>query len=262
MKNILLLLLISPLLFSLEFYMTSWNIRNISMNKIQDRDLNTLRRFYGERRDYDVHIIQELRDKYVINMLSVDYRAVTSKKAKGRGNHKEFYGFLVNKKFKDVKLFDSRAYRKFQRPPSVIILDKKIAVINVHIFHGGDNSKNSLGKRMQEVKALKDIRKQIHNKYKIPYKNIIIAGDFNLESRQIGVSLKDKSKVWINKPTTIGRSNRYGNSYDHFITHREIEGKTRVVKEIIKNRKSKYFIKKVSDHLPIEGKFSLIELKK
>jgi exonuclease III len=251
-------MLIALFLVADEFKVTSWNIRNISMNKIGDRDVETLRKFYNQRKDFDVHLIQELRDKYAINMLSIDFRAVTSKKAKGRGKHKEFYGFLVNKRYKKVKLFDSRSYRKFQRPPTAVILDDKFAVISTHIYHGGNDSKTSIGKRKREVKALKYVRKQIHKKYKIPYSHIFIAGDFNLDSKQISESLKDKnSLVWIDEPTTVGRKKRFGNSYDHFITDSSVKGSSAVVKDIIKGRQAKSFIKRVSDHLPVEATFTV-----
>lgn len=200
--------------------------------------------------DFDVIALQELRDRQIIFFLSgglkeilfSDFKRVTSA-YKGEGTHKEVYGFLVHDRYKDVKLVELGSTKDFKRPPSAVILDKKIAVVNVHIVYG--KSKKA---RIAEVKKLYKIIKELETKYKINKENIIISGDFNLESKELNKIFKD-AQVHINDKTTIGKT-KLSKSYDHFITYTQRPIKSKIRVDLLKDYK--FFSKNISDHLPIE----------
>lgn len=151
-------------------------------------------------------------------------------------------------------------------PPSVLLLNNKFAIINVHIIYGKNNS---IGKynRIKEILALEDIIKSIKKKYKI--KNIIIAGDFNMDfkdnmSKIIHIKMQTLDlRQYINEPTTIGNTakNRFNKSYDHFLSN-GLSVNAKVDTEIYTHRKQTYFNKKVSDHLPISGTFTFVNKNK
>jgi len=228
----------------------SWNLKNLS-SKSQDRDWNTIKKFITLKAGYDVIALQEIMDKEALERIKGPFKAIISK-PKGKRGKKEYYGFLINRlTVKKAKLINFRQYSKFRVPPSVLLVNNKVAIINVHIVFGGNNLVSKI-KRIKEVKYLNSIIKELKKRYK-NVKNIIIVGDFNLESEDI-LSAGLPLRIYIHDKTTISVKNRLKNSYDHFLSS-TILGITKVEDDILKNRKIEYFNKKVSDHLPISGKF-------
>jgi hypothetical protein len=126
-----------------EFKVASWNLKNVSLNSLMfKKSIGQINEYIKSINDFDVIALQELRDRQIIFFLSgglkeiffSDFKRLTSN-YKGKGTHKEVYGFLVHDRYKDVKLVELSNYRNFKRPPSAVILDKKIAVVNIHIVY-------------------------------------------------------------------------------------------------------------------------------
>jgi endonuclease/exonuclease/phosphatase family metal-dependent hydrolase len=236
----------------------SWNLKNLSA-KSANRDWNTIKKFINSKSNYDFILLQEIMNKKAISDIKGPFLYKLSKE-KGLSLKKEYYGFLINKKYKNkTKLVEFRQYKQFIRSPSALLVDNKFALINVHIIYGSDTIKGKF-ERIKEIKALIKIVKIIKKKYKI--NNIIIAGDFNIDfdeniykALQIGL-LSQGLIYYINEPTTIGNlyKNRFNKKYDHFFST-GISRNASVEKNILFNRKQIYFNKKVSDHLPISGTF-------
>lgn len=251
MRKILFLLLFSTLfLFSNEFKIASWNLKNVSLNSLLfKKSIAKINEYISSNKDFDVICLQELRDSQIIYFLSggikeilfSDFKRYNSN-PKGKNTHKEVYGFLVNKKYKNVKEVEFSNYKDFSRPPMAIILDDKIAIVNVHIVYGKKKEQ-----RIKEVKNLEKVIKTLENKYKIEKRNIILAGDFNLERKDIQKILKDYT-VFIEEKTTLGKKG-LSKSYDHFIGF-EIEGNSKVRVDLVDD--FKFYSKNISDHLPIE----------
>jgi exonuclease III len=246
------ILLFTLLLFSFsnaQFKIASWNLKNISLNSLMfKKSIFKINNYIKSNKDFDVICLQELRDKKIIYFLSGGIKEIlfspfdrTTSIYKGKGTHKEVYGFLVNKKYKNIKKVEFKNYKSFQRPPTAIILDKKIAVINIHIVYG-----KSVAPRKKEIKALLRIVNTISKKYKIAKKNIIIAGDFNLTYKNMK---KIHKQVWIKDKTTVGLK-RLSKDYDHFVTFGR-KGKAKVRRDIV-GKDLKFYRKNISDHIPIE----------
>jgi len=241
--------------------LVSWNLKNLS-GKSVNRDWHTIKNFISSQPiTTDVIMLQEIMNKQALQKINSNFKIIISK-PKGKVGKKEYFGFLVRKDHK-TKLINFRQYSKFRVPPSVLIIDNKIALINVHIVFG-DDTLISKHKRIKEVLALNSIIKTIRKKYKI--NNIIVGGDFNIDfSEKIFKVLEtklwsNKLIVYNNKPTTIGRlsKNRFNKSYDHFISNSYLVN-TKVEIDILNNRKQSFFNKQVSDHLPISGIFTFID---
>ena len=234
-----------------QFKVASWNLKNVSMNSLMfKKSIGQINSYIKSINDFDVIALQELRDRQIIFFLSgglkevlfSDYKRLTSQ-YKGKGSHKEVYGFLVNDKYKDVKLVELSTYRSFKRPPSAVILDKKIAVVNIHIVYGKTKKK-----RVLEAKRLKKIYKELATKYNIKKQNVIITGDFNLTYKDLKKIYK-KEQVLVEEKTTIGKKTLSKN-YDHFIVDKKKKAQAKVRVDLLKNHK--FFTKNISDHLPIE----------
>jgi exonuclease III len=247
MKIFIILLTLFTILGA-DFKVASWNLKNVSLNSLMfKKSISEINKYIKSNEDFDVICLQELRDKQIIYFLSgglkeilfSPFKRVTSN-YKGKGSHKEVYGFLINNRYKDIKKVEFKNYRSFKRPPTAVILDKKIAILNIHIVYG-----KTVTNRKKEVKALKKIVDTLSKKYKINKKNIIIAGDFNLTYKNMKKIFK---QVWVDEKTTLGRTKR-SKDYDHFITF------DRVAKAIVRDdvmKDIKFYRKNISDHLPIE----------
>lgn len=252
MKKLFLLILLSTFLFA-EFKVASWNLKNVSLNSLMfKKSISKINAYIKENNDFDVIALQELRDKSIIYFLSGGVKEIIfspfsrqTSRYKGKGTHKEVYGFLVNKKYKDLKKVEFNNYRSFKRPPTAIILNKKIAVVNTHIVYG-----KRVADRKKEVKNLKKIVLSINKKYKIPLKNIIVVGDFNLTYKNMKKVLP-KMTTYVKDKTTIGRKT-FSKDYDHFLTFNK-SGIAKARQDIVKN--NSFFRKNISDHIPIEGIF-------
>jgi len=250
LKIFFILAILSLSLFSQEFKIASWNLKNVSLNSLLfKKSISTINEYISSNNDFDVICLQELRDRQIIYFLSggikeilfSDFKRITSRE-KGKDSHKEIYGFLVNKKYKNIKEVDFFNYKDFVRPPMAIILDDKIAIVNIHIIYGKRKAQ-----RVKELKNLTKIISSIEKKYKIKKQNIIIAGDFNLEKKDIEKRLKDIN-VLIEDKTTLGKKN-LSKSYDHFLG-KELKGNVRVRTDLAKD--FKFYTKNISDHIPIE----------
>jgi endonuclease/exonuclease/phosphatase family metal-dependent hydrolase len=234
-----------------EFKVASWNLKNVSLNSLMfKKSIGQINEYIKSINDFDVIALQELRDRQIIFFLSgglkeiffSDFKRLTSN-YKGKGTHKEVYGFLVHDRYKDVKLVELSNYRNFKRPPSAVILDKKIAVVNIHIVYGKTKKQ-----RVREAKRLKKLYKELEQKYKIKKENVILAGDFNLTHKDLKKIFK-KEQVLIDEKTTIGKK-KLSKNYDHFIVDKSKKVLTKVRTDLIKDYK--FFTKNISDHLPIE----------
>lgn len=250
-KKIFFLLAVLPLLlFSQEFKIASWNLKNVSLNSLLfKKSISQINKYISSNSDFDVICLQELRDAQIIYFLSggikeilfSDFKRVTSKE-KGRDTHKEIYGFLINKKHKNIKEVEFSNYKDFARPPMAVIIDDKIAIVNIHIIYGKKKAQ-----RVKELKNLSKIVNSIENRYKIKKENIIIAGDFNLEKKDILKNLKNY-QVLIDEKTTLGKKG-LSKSYDHFIGI-DLKGVAKVRTDLAED--FKFYTKNISDHLPIE----------
>jgi endonuclease/exonuclease/phosphatase family metal-dependent hydrolase len=243
---LVLLLLLSSL--QADFKVASWNLKNVSINSLLfKKSIGKINKYIESNKDFDVICLQELRDKQIIYFLSGGVKEIffspferIVSNYKGKGTHKEVYGFLVNKKYKDIKKVEFKNYRSFKRPPTVVILDKKIAVVNVHLVYG-----KSVSKRKKELRALKRVIKKLTKTYKIKKENIILAGDFNLTYKNMKKVFK---QVWVDGKTTVG-TKKLSKDYDHFVTFNR-NGSAKVRTDILKDYK--FYRKNISDHLPIE----------
>jgi endonuclease/exonuclease/phosphatase family metal-dependent hydrolase len=234
-----------------DFKVASWNLKNVSLNSLMfKKSIGEINEYIKSINDFDVIALQELRDRQIIFFLSgglkeilfSDFKRLTSS-YKGKGTHKEVYGFLVNDKYKNVQLVELGNYRDFKRPPSAVILENAIAVVNIHIVYG----KRKL-ERVSEVKKLKKIVLELERDYKIKKENIVIAGDFNLRHKDVKTIFQD-ANVFIEEKTTIGKTKRSQN-YDHFITFSTAKASIKVRADLLKNHQ--FYRKNISDHLPIE----------
>jgi endonuclease/exonuclease/phosphatase family metal-dependent hydrolase len=249
MKIFLIVLLLCVSSFA-QIKVASWNLKNVSLNSLMfKKSISKINDYIESKSDFDVICLQELRDDKIIYFLSGGIKQIIfspfdriTSKYKGEGTHKEVYGFLVNKKYKDIKKIEFNNYRKFKRPPTAVILDRKIAVVNVHIVYG-----KTVKARKSETKALNDIIKELERKYKIPKTNIIIAGDFNLTYKNMK-KIHNNKTIWVNNKTTVGTKG-FSKDYDHFITF-TTKGKANARQDIVKDLK--FFRKNISDHIPIE----------
>lgn len=248
MIKIVLILIFSLTVLNADLKISSWNLKNVSLNSLLfKKSIGEINKYIYSNKDFDVICLQELRDRQIIYFLSGGLKEIifspfdrVTSKYKGKGRHKEVYGFLINKKYKDIQKVDFSNYRSFKRPPMAIILDKKYAVVNIHIVYG-----KTVGERKRETKALKRVVQQIHKKYNIEKKNIIIAGDFNLSYKNMKKIFKE---VHIDKKTTVG-TKKLSKDYDHFVTFGR-EGRSKVREDVLKD--IKFYRKNISDHLPIE----------
>lgn len=240
----------------------SWNLKNLSANSA-NRDWKTIKNYIQSKKNYDFIALQEIMNESALNKIKGSFLSQLSK-SKGLIGKKEYYGFLINKKYMNrTKLVEFRQYKSFIRPPSVLLVDKKFALINVHIVYGKESTMGK-SQRIKEVLALNQIVKTIKKKHNI--NNIIIAGDFNIDFEEniykaLSMKLLSQGLIqYINEPTTIGNlaQNRFNKKYDHFITN-GISTNSSVDRDILTNRKQSYFNKKVSDHLPISGTFIFYE---
>lgn len=254
-NKFLIFLFLAGLVFAQEVKLASWNLKNVSLNSLVfKKSISQINKYIKSKNDFDVIALQELRDKQIIYFLSggiaqiifSDFKRIVSDK-KGAQTHKEVYGFLVNDKYKDIQEVEFSNYKEFARPPMAIVVEKKFAVVNLHVVYGKDKQK-----RIQEVKALKKIIKFIYSNYNIAYENIFIAGDFNLTAKEIKKIHKDMS-VYIEDKTTLGRT-KFSKNYDHFLTFNP-SGITKANQEMVGD--FKFFHKNISDHIPIEGVFTL-----
>jgi exonuclease III len=249
LKVLLLLILLFSFGFS-EIKIASWNLKNVSLNSLLfKKSISKINDYIESNSDFDVICLQELRDDKIIYFLSGGIKQILfspfdriTSRYKGQGNHKEVYGFLVNKKYKDIKKIEFNNYRDFKRPPTAVILDKKFAVINVHIVYG-----KTVGPRKKETKAISKLIKELEKKYKISQKNIVVAGDFNLTYKNMK-KIYPKKDIWIKDKTTIGRK-KFSKDYDHFITFNQ-KAKAIARTDIVKD--FSFFRKNISDHVPIE----------
>lgn len=234
-----------------DFKVVSWNLKNVSLNSLMfKKSIASINEYIKSNNDADVIALQELRDRQIIYFLSGGLKDILfsdfaryASNYKGKGTHQEVYGFLVNKKYKDIKQVELGSYKDFKRPPSGVILDKKYAVVNIHIVYG-----KSKINRIREVKKLKNIYKELEDKYNIDPKNIIIAGDFNIQAKELKEIFKDK-QVLIEEKTTVGK-NKLSQSYDHFIVDKSLKTDAKVNTKILKDYQ--FFTKNISDHLPVE----------
>jgi hypothetical protein len=259
---------------------TSWNLKNLSA-KSADRDWTTIKNFIASKSNDDVIMLQELMNESALNNIKSGFQSLISK-PKGKSSKNEYYGFLVNKKYKSNEYWletrYSGLYSKFRVPPSILIINKKFAFVNVHIIYG-ENSKIGYLQRYKEVIALHKIIQELKKQYSSI--SVIVGGDFNMEiGNSLNLSqeeipninqtimftlnkaiqakyLKDKMNIYITDATSVGKKidTRFKNSYDHFITS-GIPVDVSISKEIIKYRNTAYFHQKVSDHLPISGTFA------
>jgi exonuclease III len=249
MKIFLSLILVYSFCFA-QFKVASWNLKNVSLNSLLfKKSISKINDYIESNSDFDVIALQELRDTKIIYFLSGGIKQIIfspfdriTSRYKGQGTHKEVYGFLVNKKYKNVKEVEFNNYKDFKRPPMAVILDNKYAVVNVHIVYG-----KTVGPRKKETKNINKIINQIHKKYKIKKQNIIVAGDFNLTYKNMK-KIHPKKNIWIKDKTTIGRKN-FSKDYDHFITFNQ-KAKAKARTDIVKD--FKFFRKNLSDHVPIE----------
>jgi len=231
-----------------EFKIASWNLKNVSINSLFfKKSIGQINKYIKSNSDFDVICLQELRDKKIIYFLSGGIKEIlfssfdrTVSDYKGQGSHKEIYGFLVNKKYNNIRKVEFTNYRAFKRPPTAMILNNKIAIVNIHIVYG-----KGVKPRKKETKALKNIVKQLQRKYKISKRNIIIAGDFNLTYKNMK---KIHKQVWIKKKTTVGLK-RFSKDYDHFITFGR-SGYAKARQDLVKD--FQFYRKNISDHIPIE----------
>lgn len=236
-----------------DFKLVSWNLKNVSLNSLLfKKSIGKINQYIKTQNDADVILLQELRDRQIIYFLSGGIKEIVfspferfTSNYKGTGTHKEVFGFLVNRKYKDIKLLEFGNYSQFKRPPTAVILDKKIAVVNVHIVYG-----KYVKDRKDEVKALNSITKFLKSVHNIKESNIYIAGDFNLSYKNMMKIHKDK-QIWVTEKTTVGRT-KFSKDYDHFITIGK-NGSAKPIYEIVDD--FKFYRKNISDHVPIEGVF-------
>jgi len=121
------------------------------------------------------------------------------------------------------------------RKPQIILFRKKILLYNVHLIFKND-TKTSKMMRLGELKRIFYSLKRIMKIYKI--KNFIIAGDFNLNKKELSKVFRYPYHISENGLTTTK------NSYDHIITNMKI------IRDMVSNIIDPS-IKNVSDHKPI-----------
>jgi len=257
--------LLLPLLGE-TFTLKSWNVKRLSLNSLKKRDL-AFREYINE--PFDITTLQEIMDYDVVSKIT-DKKIILSKKL-GRGKYKEHIAFIVGNKYRDSSLklyqyYDS--HDSFERDPVMLLIDKKIGIVSVHLIYGRKSSLKYThsGKTFskREARALSNVFKYFSKKAKIPEKNIVIVGDFNLSYSDLQNIFHDKYNVYIQKPTTVSTSfNRIGkSSYDH-LCYKNTFVKGMVDYDVLEYtggrsiQSRKTFRKTMSDHYPIIFKISI-----
>ena len=240
-----------------SFAIASWNLHNISVNSSEYKlkTVNEYIRRLSTIQGTDIVFLQELRDnkkKSVENKLKTYQYIPYFSKSLGEGKHKERYAILIHPKMllklkklgrkviiKEVQL---RSFRNFKRPAFGLKIGKDLLVINVHLGHYG-NGVDAVSKRIKEAKALKQSIAKLKRKYQV--KNIIIAGDFNLNV----ASLENIFTPFEYTISTRGKTTNKS-SYDHVITSLPL--RSDMISRI--NRDN------ISDHSPIRVKVELTKI--
>ena len=142
----------------------------------------------------------------------------------GDGSHKERYAILVHSKLlaklKKIgiktplpKPITLRSYKQFKRPPYGVVIGNDLILLNVHLGHYG-NSKDSKKQRVTEARHLRQQILKLKRRYKT--KHFIIAGDFNLNYRELRNIFKPTKGLKFNISTIHNTTVK--NNYDHVIS--------------------------------------------
>lgn len=277
MKYIIALALLFSFSYAETISVKSWNMMRLSSNSYFTRNTVALTEYINED-GYDIVTLQEVMDTQVLSKLT-DKKVLISKKL-GRRNYTEHIAFIIGDKYSkaDVELIEYYdTHDSFERDPVMLMIDKKIGIISVHLIYGRKSSikytKTPDEFTKRELRALQNMIKYFSKKTGLDEKNIIIAGDFNLDARSIQKIMNQsgsKKDVHIHKDTTLSTKQSYvgTNPYDHFVVSKKTPSKIYVDYKILntyfgnKSQKSRIgFLSTFSDHYPIVGTFTFKDIK-
>jgi endonuclease/exonuclease/phosphatase family metal-dependent hydrolase len=240
----------------------SWNLQNLSVNA-SDEKIDSINKYLRQLFYFqltDIVFLQELKESQgnsVFEDKLKTYGYITKfSKPLGANNHKEIYAILIHPKMltklggkvpiiKEIKL---RSYKQFKRPPYGVVIGNDLILLNVHIGHYGNGSGAKI-KRLKEVKELKKQVVQLMRRYRTNH--VIIAGDFNLNDRELKSVFGRLGGKYRFNISTKGLTTS-SNSYDHVITTMSL--KSDLVSWIDRTG--------TSDHSPIRVKVDLDQQKK
>ena len=293
---------------------TTWNMRILTNDSYQKRNKEVIKGLFRSAAPYtSVFALQEVFDKkVVVDMIYLDSKIpffpYISKPRKWGNTRSYYYVFLVNPLTRLINRIsqdnmDWAGYdKKFSRKPYAITLKNrkyKAVVINNHVIFNyksqedqldGSTSKSELTakKRVSEIREMYKIAKR---KFGVQKENIILTGDFNLETNNVffakflqseklksclkaPLSLVESSSGGVldffdndasifdilNSGTTVAKkSNESVNSYDHALVNRGTLC-SGAIHDLNKDYNGAFY-KDVSDHLPVTFLIKLKETK-
>ena len=167
---------------------------------------------------------------------------------------------LAKEPLKVFNYYDSHDI--FERDPAMLAVGNRFGIVGVHLLYGKRKNGNvELTKR--EIRGLANMLKYFSKKSGIPENQIVVAGDFNLPASTIQNIVGHEQKVLIEEGTTVSTSKKRiaAHDYDHFVISKNMKAKAFVDYEVLGGNRSvkhrKWFRKKVSDHYPIVGAFTI-----
>lgn len=279
---------------------TSWNMKNLSMNSIQkSRNMNAYKDFFKNTSSYTaVYALQEIKDRKVVYTILKDsdllhfLLGVRYSKIRNVNGHNEYFVFIVNP-IVDIlyktRINNLKRYKDFfTRVPFALIFKSpqySAAIINVHIPYKTNPERLSQFNQVDNY-----ITKKLKYEDKIDERNIVFVGDFNLDRDNLQfnadltrMSLKTCKTVparlchpfeffekilegeAIDSGTTVQREFNLptSNIYDHAVLDKRTSCIGVIQDDYVKYYPgNKNFSSEVSDHIPVTFAFKLKKTEK
>lgn len=230
------------------FDLISWNLKNISLENIKEKDI----RFIKNKTNsiYDVMCLQGVLNKdtieYIVDGKNVYYS--------NNLNNKEYLAWIIKPIFKNNEIVEYEDKNNvFEIKPEMLVMkDINIGIIN---FNSNLDNSNKESKK-NEIKELNSVFNYFQEKTKIDLDRIFLCGSFNLTYGQLKIYLGDFFNIANNEGTTISDKFGYTNDdFDHFISLRN--DKATPDYQYFNSFGTDYikFKKEVSEHIPISINF-------
>jgi len=245
-----------------QLEVASWNIRNISENKTEEK----LKKILAIITCFDFLAIQEVRDLEIMEkikaLLGIGWDMAISGQV-GSAHHKEHYAFLWRVDRVSVltapKVLDDSG-DAFVREPFIGYFkagEFDFVLATIHVVWG-----DSIVGRREEIKKLDDLLKAIQNRAGAE-KDIIVVGDFNMPPTDVSWKL-DGLIPLINPPqkTLVGDTSLYDNIWisgahtmnsEYKGVHGCVEFDKLQYEDTIAGRRAA--ISEISDHRPVWAQF-------
>lgn len=258
----------------MSYPICSLNVHRSVRGDEKDRDFYTFLNDLVRDEQIAIFAFQEARDIYFINGVLKNLRSCTPWKGEPVPNSE--LAFIWNpdrvaeiSKAQRPQVFTSYKSDRhlFREPvcarfvPVDFRLNCEFRLVNIHIWHGGDDFQENVQKRKVECALAKGVIYQAVDQPSTgkdgSFRSVftVVLGDYNLDCETCNQCGPEIIHTYQDEETTLGKS--YCNSYDHFSYHAESTVPRGMPSRI--DAVSRYYNgdfagygKKISDHVPVK----------